>query len=192
MDIAFQQVEDERVQKRFVEVMERFPQLHPFPMVLKQHPVKSSTMQAQPIINLSNLFTNDKRYQVRLAVYLKDSQGLKVSDLPDDVLAGWFAHELGHVVDYLPYSNLQMVGYGLKYLYHKPFKKQSEHAADHVAIANGFHEEIIATKRFILEHDLLKERYKNTIRKYYLSIEEVRLCMAGQLKLQPVFQQIYR
>ncbi len=189
MRVAFSQVDDERVKRSFTEVLSQFQVLHPFEVVLKQRPVKSSTMQAQPIIDLSNVFSPGKRYQVKLAVYLKDSQNLKVADLPDDVLAGWFAHELGHVVDYLPYSNLEMVAYGLKYLYWPKFKKQSEHTADHIAIANGFHEEIIATKRFILEHDLLKERYKEIIRKYYLSVEEVKLCMSGQIRLQPALEQ---
>jgi len=186
MNVAFSDVDNIEIRKSFLEVFEKYKVLHPFEIVLKQRPVKSSTMQAQPIINLGNLLGSQPKYSVKLAVYLKDSMNLRVANLPEDVLKGWFAHELGHIVDYLPYSNLQMVGYGLKYLYWSKFKKASEHAADHFAIENGFHEEIIATKRYILEHDLLKERYKNVIRKYYLSIEEVKLCMTKEMNLKPV------
>ena len=191
MTVAFSDVDDEHVRNSFLQVLQQFRALHPFEILLKQESVKSSTMQAQPIIKPGELFSKQQKYQIKLAVNLKDSQNIKVSDLPEDVLKGWFAHELGHLVDYLPYSKFQMIGYGLKYLYWPKFKKLSEHTADHIAIANGFHEEIISTKRYILEHDLLKERYKKTIRKYYLSIEEVKLCMAGKLKLKPAFQQIY-
>ena len=36
-------------------------------------------------------------------------------------------------------------------MFSNSFKREAEHAADRVAIRNGFRDEIIATKKFILE-----------------------------------------
>ncbi len=151
--------------------MERYTKLHQCQVVLKQKKIKSSTMQAQPVFSLGSLFSAITRYKVKLAILVRDSQNLKVADLPEDVLTGWFAHELGHLVDYRSYNNLNMILFGIKYLVSEKFKKKAEHSADRIAIRHGFRQEIIATKRFILEHDLLEESYKNKIRKYYMPIE---------------------
>lgn len=173
MNISFINVEDDKIRESFIEVLRKYESLHTYEVVLKQKPIKSSTMQAQPVLSWKSILSGIYRYQIKLAVFVRDSQEVRVKDLPQDVLIGWFAHELGHVVDYAPYSSLQMVGYGLRYLVSSRFKRQAEHAADHIAIQNGFKNEILKTKRFILENDLLTENYKAKIRKYYMSIEEV-------------------
>jgi len=33
-----------------------------------------------------------------------------MADIPKEVLNGWFAHELGHLVDYEGYSDFRMIG----------------------------------------------------------------------------------
>lgn len=128
-------------------------------------------MQAQPVFSFGSLFSGITHYKVKLAILVRDSKSLKVAELPEDVLTGWFAHELGHLVDYRSYNNLNMIFFGIKYLLSEKFKREAEHAADRIAIRHGFRQEIIATKKFILEHNLLEESYKNKIRKYYMPIE---------------------
>ncbi|MTI21699.1 hypothetical protein E1176_11765 [Fulvivirga sp. RKSG066] len=181
----FKNVENEKIKKSFLKVMNAYQSLHDYEVVLIQKPIKSSTMQAQPIIDFKGLLKGVKRYKINLAEYVRDSNELKVADLPKDVLTGWFAHELGHLVDYEPFSNLQMIRYGLKYLISPKFRREAEHAADYIAIDHGFKNEILATKRFILEHDLLEEDYKAKIRKYYLSIEQVEMCTVDKTFMQP-------
>ncbi|WP_223252689.1 hypothetical protein [Owenweeksia hongkongensis] len=175
MIVHFENVENQKIKDSFMEVMERYEALHNSEVTLVQGPIKSSTMQAQPVVKLSNLFGETKKYRVKLAILVRDSKDIKVADLPADVLTGWFAHELGHLVDYRPHSNFQMIFYGLKYVFSNKFKTNAEHAADYVAIRHGFRDEIIATKRFILEHDLLDETYKEKIRRYYMPIEEAEV-----------------
>lgn len=50
MNISFRNVENEKVRKCFLEVVTKYKMLHPFQLELKQRPIKSSTMQAQPVI----------------------------------------------------------------------------------------------------------------------------------------------
>ncbi|GAA5043345.1 hypothetical protein GCM10011506_46630 [Marivirga lumbricoides] len=185
MNVIFKGVEDQRIKDSFLKVMKEYESLHDYQITLTQSRIKASTMQAQPIINLKSIFTGIKKYEIKLGVYVRDSETITVADLPEDVLTGWFAHELGHLVDYEAFSNIKMVLYGLKYLISEKFKIKVEHAADYIAIENGFRDEIIATKNFILNHETLEEAYKEQIRKYYLSVDDVIMCSKKEPLMKP-------
>lgn len=163
--------------------MERYTSLHLFNIVLVQRQIKSSTMQAHPIINLGKM--RIKSYKVMVADYVRDSDELKVEEMPKNVLIGWFAHELGHIVDYAPHNTWQMLRFGFKYLLSSKFKKETEHSADVIAVEHGFAPEIIAAKRYILENELMGQKYKDKISKYYMSIDEVEVCSRENTVVQP-------
>lgn len=186
MHVFFENVTNQKIKKCFLTALKGYEALQDYNITLLQQPIKSSTMQAQPVIGLKSLISGVKSYRIKLAVYVRDSKKVKVADLPEDVLTGWFAHELGHIADYEPYSNFGMIRYGLKYLISDKFKRKVEHAADYMAIAHGYKDEILASKRWILENDLLDESYKAKIKKYYLSIKQVELCPDGEPLLEPV------
>lgn len=180
MKVTFKHVESEHIKKAFLKVFRSYDVLHSHEIVLIQKPVKRSTMQAQPVVGTKGLFSSIKRYKVVLSTFVKDTDSLRVADLPEEVLVGWFAHELGHLVDYERFSRFGMLRFGLRYLTSARFKQSAEHAADRVAISHGFHEEIIATKEFILCNDLMGEKYKAQIRRFYMSVEQVEMCVNGQ------------
>lgn len=186
MNIRYVNVKNEKIKASFRKVVEQYEPLHDLEITLIQKRIKSSTMQAQPILTWSGLSGKINQYQVKLGTYVRDSKTIEVADLPADVLTGWFAHELGHIVDYKPYTSWQMIGYGVRYLFSPRFRRQAEHAADYIAIASGFKKEIIAAKRYILESDFLENAYKAKIKKYYLSIEDVKLCKEDEMILMPV------
>lgn len=185
MLVNFENVESKLIKQCFMKVMKHYNSLHQHEVILRQKRIESATMQAQPVLNAASFFTHVKRYKIVLGEYVRDSKELKVAELPEDVLTGWFAHELGHLVDYEDRSNWQMMVYGFKYLFSEEFRKKAEHKADYIAIDHGFHDEIIATKKFILENDLLEEDYKEKIRKYYLSIEDVEVCVSEKAAVKP-------
>jgi hypothetical protein len=173
----FVNIENDKIRNAFIEVLAEYEELHPYEITLIKEELKSSTMQAQPIINFGNLFSGTKRYKVQLAESVRDAEELIIAEVPRDVLKGWFAHELGHIVDYEVHSNINMIGFGLKYTFSDTFKRACEHEADSIAIEHGFHEEIIATKKFILENELVSKEYKAKLRKYYMPIKGVRMCL---------------
>ncbi|MDX1652291.1 MAG: hypothetical protein R3277_07360 [Brumimicrobium sp.] len=185
MNLIFKGVKNQRIKKCFSEVLERFDNLHDFEIVVMKRRVKSSTMQAQPIISLKSVFTGVKKYRIKLNDHIRDHEELKITEVPDIVLKGWFAHELGHLVDYKQHSNFSMIIFGIKYLFSKKFKKKVEHDADYIAITFGYHQEILATKRYIIQHDLIGDKYKNKILKYYLPEEDVLLCSKDKTILKP-------
>jgi len=185
MKIEFVDIEEAHVRHTFMEVFAEYEKLHPYEMTLIQEELKNSTMQAQPMIGIGNLFSGKKRYKVQLAETVRDAEDLIVAEVPRDVLKGWFAHELGHIVDYEIRSNMSMIGYGLKYKFSDKFKKACEHQADSIAIEHGFHEEIIATKKFLLQNELVPQAYKDKLRKYYMPISGVEMCLKENPPIKP-------
>jgi len=184
-NVQIKNVSSEKIINAFHKVLERYQSLHKYQITLVQGKIKESTMQAQPVVSLKALFKGVKSYQIKIAEFVRDSEEIRVEDLSEDVLVGWFAHEMGHLVDYEPYNNLEMIRYGIKYVLSDQFKRKVEYAADYIAITYGFKEEILASKHFILDNELLDKAYKAKIRKYYLSIEDVELCSEDELILKP-------
>lgn len=137
--------------------------------------IRGSVMQAQP--RLGSLFINNKAnrvYRVKISRHLELLDEMKpIESLPQDVLLGWIAHELGHVRDYIERSAVNMMAFGVRYLLSESFKTQAELAADHYTISAGLAEPLIATKDFILTHDRLPDEYKERISRRYMSPGEV-------------------
>lgn len=138
--------------------------------------IKKSTMQAQPV------FTDLFRSKIHRRYVIFISKKVKITDsefstkyVPSNVIIGWLGHELGHICDYLTKSGFGLVFFGLKYLFSKAFIKDAERAADTYAIRYGMYEYILETKHFILDHADIPESYKNRIRAYYLSPEEIMI-----------------
>ena len=161
MNITFRYINDQRIKDSFLEVFTHFDIAHDYDIPLVQNKLKATTMQAQPILHFKSFFTGVKKYRIKMAMYVKDSDDILVSELPDDVLRGWFAHELGHLVDYEARSSFGMIIYGFKYILSKKFKRSIEHRADSIAVANGFALGILAMKKFILENESLSEGITN-------------------------------
>lgn len=188
MKVKFKKVKSDKIKDSFLTALKEYEDLHDYSITLYQKRVKSSTMQAQPIISLKNIFSGVKRYRIKLGVFVSSSEKLKMEDVPKEVMTGWFAHELGHLVDYLSYTNLGMIKYGLKYVFSNSFKIKTEHEADYIAIKRGFRDEIIATKEWVLNHELVSQTYKNKLNKYYLSIEQVVLCNINEPPFVPIVE----
>lgn len=135
-------------------------------------------MRAQPIFNTAFFHKSTRHYRVEISNHTSLSDHIQLKELPPAVLTGWFAHELGHVVDYLDRSALGMIGFGAAYLLFPAFVMGVERRADLFAIDHGFADEILATKQYILEHATLPERYKTRMQRFYLSADEVNLLLA--------------
>ena len=132
-------------------------------------------MQAQP--NFLSLLSTKKnrKYNININETFKDSKKTATANLPEDVFIGWIGHELGHILDYEKMTNWEMVVFGIKYLFVDKHIIEAERTADSYAIDQGIGKYILAMKNFILNHSDLPKHYKNRIRKYYISPEEVTL-----------------
>lgn len=180
MQLQFKNVTDDHISDCFKTAYARFSELHENLMRLEQLPLKGYTMRAQPIINSRFFSTKSREYRVQLSDHLKISQYIRPAELPRDVLIGWFAHELGHVVDYHKRSALSMLKFILGYVLFSTHRAGAERRADVFALNNGFGDELMATKLYILEKSDLPDKYKDRIKKYYLSPDELELLITGE------------
>ncbi|WOD43486.1 hypothetical protein [Hwangdonia lutea] len=139
----------------------------------KKH-IKKSTMQARP--SFGSFFRSKKHRKYLILI----SETFKISDkefltkhIKSDILIGWIGHELGHIMDYQNRSKLNLIGFGLKYLFSENYIVEAERAADTYAVNHGMADYILKTKDFILNHADISNIYKKRIKRYYLSPEEI-------------------
>ena len=135
--------------------------------------IRKSVMQAQPKLG-SLLRSKSKRaYVVKISRYLElKDENLDISALPFEVLVGWIAHELGHIMDYRDRSGLAMMGFGAKYCLSEKYLKKAERRADMYALRHGLGEKVVETKKFILNHAEIPDWYKTRIKRLYMSPKE--------------------
>jgi hypothetical protein len=136
--------------------------------------IRKSVMQAQP--EFISYFTIGKKrsYVIRISRFfnIESDEIISIEALPRPVLIGWIGHELGHVMDYQERNFWEMARFGIGYLFSNRYLMRAERTADMFAISHGLGQKIIATKNFILDHAHLPERYKEKIRRLYLSPED--------------------
>ena len=136
--------------------------------------LKSSVMQAQPLLKGVFRQAPGRSYVIKIARQLAAGSDLReVRELPFEVLVGWLGHELGHIMDYLHRSRTSLLGFGFGYVFSKRFRKGAERRADEIAVRHGMGSYIQAAKSFILNHSGFSPRYKEKIRRLYLSPEEI-------------------
>lgn len=172
------------VQDCFLKALEGYPELHSHKIIVDGKDLKNTTMQAQPVINWS-FFNKEKReYHIDVSETTRVNNKTKVADISDEILTGWFAHELGHVADYRERSALNMIWFGLRYQFSRKKKSRVEREADVIAIEHGFAEEIIATKKFLMSESNMSEKYKKRLLKYYMSPEDVRAILEDKKAIE--------
>lgn len=152
-----------------------FPLLqnNPIELKFKKH-IKKSTMQAQPKFGSFFKSRKHREYIILISETFKISdKKFMTKDIPSEILIGWIGHELGHIMDYQTRSKLNLIWFGLKYLFSKNHIVKAERAADTFAVHQGMEDYILKTKDFILNNADINPLYKSRIQKYYLSPEEI-------------------
>ena len=137
--------------------------------------IRKSVMLAQP--KLDGLLKGrwKKAYIIRIAKDFKIGEEVfHTRNMPYKVLVGWLGHELGHIVDYLPRSLPAMAIFGLKYLFSESYLRKAERRADTIAVQHGLGSHILEVKQYILQQADFEEKYKERIRRLYLSPHEIR------------------
>lgn len=180
--VRFINIQSEKVKEVFLKTLHYFPLLHPHIIRVKRRPLRHTTMQAQPVLN-RHFFRPDRRqFQVDINDHTRVNRNIRVDELPEAVLSGWFAHEFGHLVDYIGRGGFNLMGFGFGYVAFEYFRIGAERMADLYAIEHGFGEQIKATKKFILEESRLPDEYKSRIERFYMSPEEVELLLGQEVE----------
>ncbi len=169
------------VYQEVAQALSFFPELDDVHITFKfKKHLKNRVMQAQPRIKTFFKSRDKRHYKIVMSHNLQMSDTtMTLNELPSDILVGWFAHELGHVMDYKDRTGLNLVGFAVKYLTSVPFLKRSEKKADLLAADRGLGKHLIKTKRFILFKSKFSRAYKAKIKDLYPSPEEIT-AMVGE------------
>ncbi len=136
--------------------------------------LNNRVMQAQP--KFKTLLANKQNRQYRIMMsknlLMKDTTMI-LDQLPFEILVGWFAHELGHIMDYKERSSINLVRFGFNYITSTPFLKRSERKADAYAVKHGLGDQLIKTKNYILYKSNFTTAYKAKIEELYPSTEDI-------------------
>ena len=165
----------ESIKKEVIEAISFYPELYDTAIEFKfKDNIKKSTMQAQPRFASFFKRKENREYVILISRNIQiEGEQFTMEDIPSDVKIGWLGHELGHVMDYRERTNFGMLIFGIKYLFSSAHIKEVERTADTYAIAHGMGDYILKTKNFILDNASLSEKYKERIRRLYISPEEV-------------------
>jgi len=132
--------------------------------------IRTSVMQAQPVFSTLVNKRKNRRYRINISIHFKlRTCDMPITDIPEEVMIGWFVHELGHIMDYEHRSNAAIAVFGFRYVFSPAYVKEAERVADTYAVNHGSGKYILATKRFILDHAEIPQEYKNKITRLYLS-----------------------
>lgn len=155
--------------------LSHYPELKDIPIHFKfKKNIHKSTMQAQPLFGSLFKPKHKRKYLILISERVKIADTTYYTkDMPSNILIGWLGHELGHIMDYKDRSSIDLLGFGISYLFSKNFIKKAERTADTYAVAHGMEEYILETKDFILNRSDISEKYKNRIKELYLSPEEI-------------------
>ncbi len=172
---AIYKIYPKEVEKSVLQALSFFPELDNYSIEFKfRKSLKSRVMQAQPKIKTFFKSREKRHYKVTMSknLVMKDTT-MTLEQLPHDILVGWFAHELGHIMDYKDRSAGNLLGFAIKYLTSKPFVRHSELRADALAAHKGCAKHLIRTKKFILFDSRFSKEYKAKIKELYPSPEEI-------------------
>ena len=163
------------IQREVKMALMHYPELQNVPITFKfKRNIKKSVMQAQPTFGTLFKSTGQRNYTILISERFKiTGEEFKTVDVPSDVLVGWLGHELGHIMDYQQRSGLNLIGFGFRYVFLKEYVKKAERAADAFAVSHGMSQYILKTKRFILDNSAINPTYKDRIKQYYLSPDEI-------------------
>ncbi|UWX56624.1 hypothetical protein NYZ99_16220 [Maribacter litopenaei] len=167
----------DEIKKEALIALSHYPELAntPIEFKFKKH-IEKSTMQAQPAFWSVFKSKENRKYKILISEKIKIADSVYLTkDIPSNIMIGWLGHELGHIMDFKNRSGLNLIGFGMKYVFSKKYIRKAERRADSFAVIHGMEDYILATKEFILKKAGLTEKYVNRIKRLYLSPEEIML-----------------
>ncbi|MBP6866213.1 MAG: hypothetical protein KBC12_01565 [Candidatus Pacebacteria bacterium] len=160
--------------KIFPGVLLNYPEIKKVSVDLVFTEKKRHVMWARP--RIGSFFRKDMKYVVFVSTDTMYSGFLDT--LSTDAILGWYAHELGHVVDYERRGRFRTFWIGIQYLFSPKGRTKLEYRADRIAIEHGYGCELLASVNISRKH--LPAWKRKQVERFYLKraqLEElIKIC----------------
>ncbi len=149
-----------------------YPELKSVDIRFKEKKLKT-TMAARP--GLFSIFGMKKNrvYYIFINNDKKNPNSVLLNELPTNAQVGVIGHEYAHILDYQSKRNLQLVGYGLKYIFSKKFKKNLENSIDEITISRGLGWQVYDFSSYVFNDSSVTSEYKAYKKKFYYTPSEI-------------------
>lgn len=148
---------------------DKFPELNGTVIKIRQKRI-GTLMAARPSV----WFLFQKKKNRQYVIYITDHPGMNPKSIYSymtlQAQTGVFGHELSHILSYTKKNNLELIWFGIKYMF---AKKRIEAETDKIALARGFGIELIEYTKYIHRSPHINQRYLRKKIKFYLSPNEL-------------------
>ena len=151
----------------FEEVRSNYPELSGISVKLVFTEKKRHLMEARPSVR--SIFKKEMQYKVFVSTNSLYQNFLDT--LSVDAMAGWYAHELGHIVDYQEIGKIGVLKRGIQYIFFPKGRKMLEHRADDIAILHGYGCELLVSIK--LDKSYLPKKKLRGIDQFYFSTKQL-------------------
>ncbi|WP_397447264.1 hypothetical protein [Polaribacter sp. R77954] len=184
--MAIKHIIPKHIRDRVVFALAHYPELKDVYIEFKlKKNIKKSTMQARPTFDSFFKSKKNRKFLILISEEFKISnKKFSTLDIPDDIFIGWIGHELGHIMDYQDRNRWNLIWFGIKYLFSENHIVEAERAADRFAVNHKMENYILKTKNFILNHAEISKVYKDRMKRYYLSPEEIMFLVEERDKMK--------
>ncbi|MCB9261540.1 MAG: hypothetical protein H6607_04130 [Flavobacteriales bacterium] len=164
------------LEKEVMIVMAKYPELQQTFIHFKWGKIAAkSFMLAQPQVASLLRHRSKREYQIIMKErFFTHNKMMENGRVPSEVIVGWLAHELGHILDYKDRSSWNLAWFGVKYYFLTSFLKKAEITADHNAVKHGFIDEIVVSKEFGRNPKYFPKDYIAKLNRLYPSVKTVK------------------
>ncbi len=146
-----------------------FPELKGLKIEVRRKHI-GTMMAARPKIDFLFRKQENRTYVVFITDSPEMNAGPIFAEMSECAQAGVLGHELSHIVTYNDMNNMQLILFGIKYMFNK---RKIEAQTDLIAMKHGFGEQLIEYTRFIIKSPHTNRKYLRKKKKYYLSANEM-------------------
>jgi hypothetical protein len=125
---------------------------------------------ARPAMNFLFRKQINRHYIIIVNENAEDVLGLPFGEIPFKAQTGFFGHEFAHIADYSEMNNLELIFFGIKYLF---IQKNIERQTDKSTIEHNLGYQLYELTNFITENPDTNQDYLKFKRNNYLNCEEI-------------------
>ncbi len=159
-----------KIQARFEHVKKHYKELDNTDIRLRFFPLFYATMEARP--SALDFVIDHKKDKRKFIIMINTSEHYReyafpLYDVSDEILDGWLAHELGHIVFYQTLSHHKLALIPFRFMFDKKYKKFIESGADTLAEQHGFKQALHKGIELRLNDPNTSDEYKARLRRFY-------------------------